>query len=350
MIYVNARFLTQPVTGVQRFAIELLKKLLEKRQDIILLVPSCQIFNKDLFNKYDCIEVIEGGNGHYWEQITLPGFLRSKGSPLLLNLCNTAPVFYDNKISTIHDITFLRYPESYSLKFRLFYKLLIPSIIRSSKKIITVSEFSKKDLCSMYNLDPKDISVVYNAVSEIFVSKESKESKESYALAVSSPNKHKNFSRMIDAFLQSNASLNLKIIGTLSNSFNNSEIEKYKNPRIHFLGRVSDDELVTLYQNANFFIFPSLYEGFGIPPLEAQACGCSVISSNAASLPEVLNNSALFFNPTDTNDIRHAIERISSDRALQKNLVIQGNKNLERFSWNKSAIHLNDIIENVITK
>ncbi|WP_288397480.1 glycosyltransferase family 1 protein [uncultured Acinetobacter sp.] len=350
MIYINARFLTQNITGVQRFAIEISKSLSKKRHDIIFLVPSLDfVIDKSFLNEFN-IREIKGGAGHFWEQFTLPKYLKSLDNPLLINLCNTAPIFYKNKISTIHDVTFLRYPESYSFKFRIFYNFLVPMVIKSSEKLLTVSKFSKDDISKEYNLDKNKINVIYNAVSDIFYPPAKIKSEKTYALAVSSPNKHKNFPNLINAFLKSNVNLDLKIIGSLSNAFNDQISFVSNDPRIKFLGRVSDKELIELYQNAKFFIFPSLYEGFGIPPLEAQACGCPVISSNAASLPEVLEESAFYFEPNDINAIKSAIELVNLDTVLMGKLVIDGYENIKRFSWDKSAQKLNEIIDQVLSQ
>lgn len=347
MIYVNARFLTQNITGVQRFAIELSKALLEIRQDIVFLVPDLTaVVDKSLLSQFN-IKEVKGGSGHYWEQVTLSRYLKSIGLPLLVNLCNTAPIFYRNKISTIHDITFLRYPKSYSMKFRLFYRYLIPAIIKTSRKILTVSEFSKTDICQQYGLDIDNLNVIHNAVGSSFIPANRLNTKKKYALAVSSPNLHKNFPRMIRAFLKAETSIDLKIIGSLSNTFNDQEVLSSDSDRVEYLGRISDNELIELYQNADFFIFPSLYEGFGIPPLEAQACGCPVISSNAASLPEILDNSVLFFNPMDESSIKDAIDEIASNHDLKCNLIKKGYENVKKYSWQSSAAALNQVINSL---
>lgn len=349
MIYINARFLTQDITGVQRFAIELSKKLVSLRNDIIFLVPDLKSIVDTTILDIFFVKEIKGGEGYFWEQITLPRYLSKINSPLLINLCNTAPVFYKNKISTIHDVTFLHYPKSYSVRFRVAYRFLIPMIIKTSEKIITVSEFSKNDICQEYKLNPEKIIVIYNAVASNFKELKNIENDKKYALAVSSPNLHKNFKKMIDAFLTTEINLDLKIIGSLSNSFNQqSKVEIDK--RIQFLGRVNDQELVKLYQNADFFIFPSLYEGFGIPPLEAQACGCPVVCSNAASLPEIMSDSALFFDPKSVNSIQLALKKISEDHLLKTRLISKGFENLTRFSWHTSALKLNKVIDHVLSK
>lgn len=158
-----------------------------------------------------------------------------------------------------------------------------------------------------------------------------------FALAVSSPNYHKNFYRMIEAYNQANVGYKLKIIGSASSVFNESSTFKdLQTDKIEFLSRVNDTELIQLYQNASFFIFPSLYEGFGIPPLETQNCGCPVISSNAASLPDVLSDSVIYFDPLNIQQIKEKIELISSNSNLQIQLREKGFENTKRFSWLKN--------------
>lgn len=351
MIYINARFLTQNLTGVQRFALEICRALSKIREDIILLVPNYDfILDKSILNEFFFQEV-KGGKGYFWEQITLPKYLKLQGSPLLINLCNTAPVFYNNKIITIHDINFIKFPYSYSWKFKAFYRFSIPLMINTTRKILTVSDFSKKELINHYKIIPENITVIYNAVSGNFkpINRKKNNTYKSYALAVSSPVFHKNFPRMINAFLRSNVEIDLKIIGSSTNLFNLQKNSSILDSRIKFLGRISDQELIDLYQNADFFIFPSLYEGFGIPPLEAQACGCPVISSNAASMPEVLQDSTLYFDPYNVDEIKKCIERIAVDEDFKQNLIEKGLKNTERFSWHNSAKQLHSVIEEILT-
>lgn len=347
-IYINARFLTQAITGVQRFSIELCKELVEIRSDLVFLVPDLDlVLDKSLLKKINILEV-KGGSGHYWEQFILPKFLKNQGSPLLLNLGNTAPVLYKNKIFTHHDITYIRFPESYSLKFRLIYRLMAFLNFKNSLSFITVSNFSKNDISDFYNVNMDNIHVLYNGVNSKFKKNENKifNHDKPFALAVSSPSYHKNFSALIDAFNKIDNPIELKIIGSSTRVFKNLKNHE-ANPNIEFLGRISDDELIELYQTAEFFIFPSLYEGFGIPPLEAQACGCPVISSNAASLPEVLGDSAYYFDPKDVNSIRNAILEVMDNSLLRESLKNSGLNNILRFSWKKSALSLNSILNNL---
>jgi glycosyltransferase involved in cell wall biosynthesis len=348
MLVINARFLTQNITGVQRFAIEISKQLEKLYKKEIIFISPKNIIHKNLAKRLD-VKVIGSLKGHLWEQIDLPRYLRKINNPLLLNLANTAPLFYRNKIVTVHDIAFLRFPQTFDWKFRLFYKLLIPKIIKKSIHTITVSEFSKREIIELYKIDKKNISVVYNSTSNIF-EKIGSDYKDKYILAVSSLNYQKNFHSLIKASnLLKDKNIKLYLVGSINKNFANLELLKdiEDNKNISFRGRVDDDELVMLYSNALCFVYPSLYEGFGIPPLEAQACGTPTIVSNVASLPEVGNDSFLYCNPYDINDIKEKIELLIDNKELQKELVQKGYENIKRFSWEKSAEKIIKIIEDL---
>lgn len=257
-------------------------------------------------------------------------------------------------MSTLHDIAFVRYPESFSRSFRYSYQFAIPFILRSSKKIITVSEFSKQEICDIYNIDKEKITVIYNAVSDVFKVNSDhaadNEIDEKYIMAVSSINKQKNFHGLIEAFnLLPQESHKLYIIGSINKNFADPELLNKINedPRVKLLGRVSDEELASLYAGASAFVYPSFYEGFGIPPLEAQACGCPVIVSNVASLPEVCADSALYCSPDNVADIANKIQLMISDKALRLNFIDKGHQNITKYSWESSAAKLNALIQEI---
>lgn len=354
MLYVNARFLTQNITGVQRFAANIALELKKINKDIVFLTPK-NIIQTEIAEKLNA-QVVGVNTGHAWEQLDLPLYLYKNRKPLLLNLCNTAPILYKNKVVTLHDIIFIKYPQSFSKKFILWYNFFIPAVLSSAKHIITVSDFSKNDIVSHFKLSEDDISVVYNAVDQVFLDVQDEVDElqnKDYFLAVSSPNYHKNFQRLIEAFVLFNTNHNnrfkLKIIGSLSNSFkyDNGNLS-CKDKKIEFLGRVTDLELKELYRSARAFVFPSLYEGFGIPPLEAQACGCIVLSSNAASLPEVLEHSAIFFDPLRIEDMQSAMDKLVSLTTNEKKILhSKALCNLDRFSWGKSADKIVRLLKNM---
>lgn len=346
MIAINARFLTQDLTGVQRFAIEIslrLKKALGNK--IIFLSPN-NIIQEEYAKQLE-VQIIGKHTGHLWEQIDLPLHLRKIGKPILINLANMAPIFYRNKISTIHDVAFLAFPETFSKSFLYAYKFLIPRILKTSKHIITVSNFSKEEIIKAYHIEKEQISVIYNAVSNNFKYKKNDSLRqERYFLAVSSLNYRKNFIAVLQAFVhyaKSNSNENLYIIGDIKNSnFKNLNIDIYKkHPHIKFLGRVSDKELIDYYSNAIGFIYPSLYEGFGIPPLEAQTCNCPVLLPDIPPLKEVFNDSGIYCNPYDINDIACKMNELKN---YSDELKVKGHNNAQKFSWEKSANLFLDII------
>ncbi|WP_392558327.1 glycosyltransferase family 4 protein [Orbus mooreae] len=343
VVYINGRFLTQNMTGVQRFALEICKELVKLRNDVVFLVPHS--IDVNLIPKSFNLQVIGKKNGLHWEQIELPRYLKTQKNPLLINLCNRAPVFYKNNILVLHDVTFRRYPKSVSFSFGVFYKLMVPLLVKHAKQLLTVSEFSKNEIQHFYPNCKNNIEIIYNAVGEKFSSNGKLACEENYLLAVSSDYLHKNFHRLVEAFIQLNdPSMKLKIVGSKGKIA--EQYQAVKN--IDFIGRVSDEELIKLYQNAFAFVFPSLYEGFGIPPLEAQACGCPVLSSNLSVMPEVLADSVIYFNPFDIDNIVNAFKKVMMDKNLYNELINKGYKNVARFSWIDSAIKLNAIISSHI--
>ncbi|MCW5557171.1 MAG: glycosyltransferase family 4 protein, partial [Verrucomicrobiae bacterium] len=314
--------MTQPLTGVQRFARGIARELVQQRDDVKILTPTVS----PVLDDYADLPFTPVGrrHGHAWEQLDLPRYLKTAGSPLLLNLTSTGPMRYRNQIATHHDITYVRQPASFSWRFRLIYRLIVPSLLKRSRKVLTVSEFSKKEVGQHFGLPPEKLVIVHNAVDARFMPDPAARAAEKapYFLAVSSPSKHKNFERMVEAFTRylPESDTRLVIIGAQNQSFSALNFAQ-KTDRIVFTGRVDDDKLVSLYQRAKAFVFPSIYEGFGIPPLEAQQCGCPVIASNAASMPEVLRDSVVYFDPYDIASIQDAIRKIDSDAALRQTLI-----------------------------
>lgn len=337
MIYINGRFLSQKLTGVQRFAYELSVRLCKLNDNITILVPNSGAIKNDYLIADLPVKELCGGNGHFWEQVTLPYFIKKDNSNVLVNLCNTGPVFISNQIVSLHDITYIRHPSSFSRAFRFFYCFLIPLLIKRSRLVVTVSEFSRDEISKFYNIDKNKIHVISNAVDNKFYTKKTNLNKsEEYFLTVSSVSHHKNISGLVNAILSSDLKVTLKIIGEQSPSFNFVNIDT-NDSRILFLGRVTDEQLISLYQGAKAFVFPSFYEGFGIPVLEAQSCQCPVVSSNRASMPEILNDSALFFDPESHVEIIKAISIVNDMPDVRRVLVEQGLLNIQRFSWDESA-------------
>ena len=343
-IYINGRFLTQKLSGVQRYAFEISKQLsLFDNYDFILLLPSKSSIREEygfLFN----IQKIGSNTGHLWEQIDLPQYLKNKNTTLLINLTNSAPILYKNKFSTIHDLSVFENNEWFSFKYRTFYRFLIPRILKTSKKILTDSHFSKEEIIKKYNIDIENVNVIYCASSISKINNINKEKSEDYLLFVGGLSKRKNLKNLINAFIElSNKNIKLKVVGSDINHLVSDDINQYSN--IEYIDGVSDNQLTKLYSNARMLVFPSFYEGFGLPPLEAMSCGCPVIISDIPVLRELYENSALYVNPYSVKDIKNTISNLLNDNNLSNSLVEQGLEQSEKYSWKKSADQIIHLIE-----
>lgn len=358
-LYINGRFLSQQVTGVQRYAIELVSALdillqkgilKSKFSDVCLITPNNCDFSLDLsFIKQRRVGKL---TGHLWEQFELPFYSCDN---FLVNFCNTGPLFKRKQIVTIHDAAVFAYPDGFTRSFRMLYQLLLPSLGRNSKWIITDSEFSKTELNRYCGIPKSKISSIHLGIEHILKSfaDESVFDKHQlvdvpYILAVSSMNPNKNFSSIVRAMAMLGevdykiviaGGGNLKIFGDAQTRLSAS---------VKHVGYVTDAELHALYSRASCFVYPSLYEGFGLPPLEAMACGCPVIVSNAASLPEVCGSAAIYFDPCNPADIAEKINKIMTDNELQSEMRIKGLERTQQLTWEKCAAETWAVIEEAL--
>lgn len=358
MIYVNGRFLLQNLTGVNRFAYELCRAWVQMGVPFIVCCPPGKI--KECYDVSDFdITVCGWGKSHIWEQLFLPfWFFGKRGKKVLVCFTGLAPLLIRKKIMTIHDLAFMANPAWYSSYYKLWYSLMTPLCAATSMKILTVSNFSKSEIMQRLSVENGKISVVYNAVSPLFQNSVRYEeisktdcAGERYILAVSSIDPRKNFAMLLKAFAHvKDENIKLYIVGGQDAIYSTSISELCKenrSERIKWLGRISDAELKDYYVHALCFVYPSLYEGFGIPPLEAMACGTPTIVSAIPALKEVCNDASLYVNPYDEFDIADKINQLVSSDKLRVSLINKGYERCAAFDWLHSAKLLADDMESM---
>jgi glycosyltransferase involved in cell wall biosynthesis len=366
---IDARFYGPQVKGLGRYSQEIVDNVLKidleneyviflSRENFDEFVPSSRV-KKVAVNArwYSLAEQLELPFLIWREKINLMHFPH-------FNVPVLTPVKF---VVTIHDLILTKFPTVrattlspwlYKIK-NLFYKIVIYSAIHRSKKIITVSEFTKKDIIDKFKIDPKKIIVTYEGAANLahgndslFVKKlDDSQTLLSYnivdkfILYVGNAYPHKNLESLLEVFVEfhkKHPDLRLVLVGKEDYFYKrlketaaamNLWNENISDSPVVFTDYVPDVELDVLYRQALFYIFPSLYEGFGLPALEAMAKGCPVTSSNKASLPEILGEAALFFDPTDKADMFTKMDKLCGDADLREVLIKKGHQQVKRYNW-----------------
>jgi glycosyltransferase involved in cell wall biosynthesis len=351
-IYINGKFFSQPTTGAQRFATEIVLALDSILADCLklqsyhfeLVVPIGVCANIPPLKQIRVVE-LPGFRSHLWEQVSLPLFVRNS---FLINLSGSAPLLKWKQIFTIFDAALFDFPQAYSKAFLIWYRLLFRVQARFGYSLITISNFSRDNLSRHLRVEKDRFSIVPCGADHIYrtnidesVLRKYGLHKNGYLLAVGSANPSKNFPALIKAFigLRNDKSVRLVVVGG-----GNPAVFKDHNviDNLHIVrtGRVDDLQLKALYTHARGFVFPSLYEGFGIPPLEAMACGCPVVASNLDSILEVCGSAIGYFDPTSISSIQNILERIIDDGSWGKYLQAAGRNKVMQFTWKASASKL----------
>lgn len=313
-VYINGRFLGAPISGVPRYGREVLSALdallIESAypDTVEILVPrSVQV---DTSYRKLSIRQVGRLNGHAWEQLELPFYA---WGGVLYSPSGSAPLLHPRNVLTIHDAIVFAAPEGCPFAYRLWYRFLSIVLTRTAAHVLTVSEFSKRDITHYCKSNPDKVSVVYPG-SQYLCSVAGDESiltkyslcKFGYVLAVGSSAPNKNFAGILRAADQLALSgIDVVLVGKtgLSVGRHGPKMKPLDLSRVKNVGFATDAELRSLYENAGCFVFPSFYEGFGLPPLEALSLGCPTVISNCASLPEVCGEAALTCDPHSTEDI-----------------------------------------------
>jgi glycosyltransferase involved in cell wall biosynthesis len=344
-VFINGRFLTQLLTGVQRYSRELvssLDRLIQQEPDTrtnwTLLCPERVHVNLAL--RAIRTVTVRGLGSHFWEQGALAYAARGG---VLVSLGNSGPLCHRRHLVVIHDASVFRTPENYSWQYATAHRSLTRLLARSAH-LATVSHFSQRELAELLGLRQTAIAIVPDGVDHVIGRAPDRSivprlglSGSKYLLCVGSLAPNKNLARAVKAFHATNESTGkMVIVGGLSeNVFRHGLPEVSDN--IVIAGRVSDEELIALYQNAIAFVFPSLYEGFGIPPLEAMAHGCPVLASDIEPILEVCADAAIYFDPFNISQMATVFKQALGGAFERDRLIENGKRQTSVYNWRTSA-------------
>jgi glycosyltransferase involved in cell wall biosynthesis len=331
MIICNTRNLQHHLTGVQRYTHEILKRIDAPIQQVAPQEP------------------LRGMKGHLWEQLILP---KKIGANLLWSPSNTGPIFLEKQVVTIHDLSPLDHPEWTSRKFSSWYRLLIPRLIRTARLILTDSEYTKDRIEYFCNGSDNKIVVTPLGASKDFSRKNKEEITHAidvlklpsphYLITVGSLEPRKNLSTLLRSWEQISSQLPKDIWLVLVGAIGEKDIFAHQSynrlpERVFLTGHVNDELLPALYSGALASVYVSLYEGFGLPALEAISCGTPLIHSNTTSIPEVVGDSGICVNPLDAAEIGEAMRLVADSAELRQKLSQNGLKQSMLFGWDKTA-------------
>jgi len=360
-LYVNGRFLDQPLTGVQRYARALMQQVdffIGKEQPYAGLSVTCLVPPGKRIAPFPAwknieIRVIGRNQNNLWEQVDLPLYVKGK---FLFSPTNLGPFFYPNQAVTIHDASVFAMPKAYSLMFRMKYRLGISLLASTARLILTDSNFSRVELSKYLKLPPERFQVVYlgsdhldeTAFDEGMLDAWRLREKP-YFLVVASQSPHKNIAGLLKTVDQLQANVQFVLVGgSYKTVFRDSQYQLPAN--VLQLGYIDDSNLKALYRRALGLIFPSRYEGFGLPVLEAMRHGCPVLCSTAASLPEVGGDAVLYFDPQNPDEITAVLTRFLADPALQAELKSRGLARAGQFLWKTTTQKTLELLTPLISR
>jgi glycosyltransferase involved in cell wall biosynthesis len=330
VLAVNARVTAFAMGGQQRVAHEIMKRL-----------PGAEAIMPE--------KPLGGLKGHAWEQAVLP--FRAAGR-VLWSPSATGPLFYAKQVVTVHDTAFFDVPEYFAPSFVRLYQALVPRLVRRVARVVTVSEYSRQQIVARTGIDAEKVEVIYNGVAShfrpydpasILTTRAALNLPERYVLVQATSDKRKNLARTLDAWRQVAGSLpedlHLVVSGNLSRAhvFGDASDINLDGPRIHVIGYVAEEHMGPLMSGAEAFLFASIYEGFGLPVLEAMAAGTPVITGNTTSLPEVAGDAAQLVDAHSTDGIARAILDVIQRPLLAQTLKMKGFGRAKGFTWDAAA-------------
>jgi len=331
-VVVNTRVLGAELTGVQRYTSEIVGRI---DADIERIEPT----------RYE-----QGVRGHVWEQVVLPA--RLKKNVLLWSPANTGPLAVREQVVTVHDVVPLDHPEWLNRRFAEWYRFLVPKLVVRARSIIAISEFTKQRLLETTNGDPEKIEVVYNGVDSRFYPQDEEKignvcdalgiPTRHYVLSLGSLEPRKNLARLMQAWSRVQAEIQedvwLVVAGAIGKPLVFRDVRLEHVPtRVYFTGYVGDEYLPALYSGAIAFAYVSVYEGFGLPPLEAMACGTPPVTGDGTAFPEVVGDAGVMVDPFDVDAIAEGLRLVVEDSGLRDKLAIAGRRRADKMTWDICA-------------
>jgi len=341
-IIIDAREAVRNPTGIGNVGRKFVDFIVEryKGNDEYFIFPNPEKWNKEKkkkgFKLFNFIFHI------FWKQIYIPFKAFVLKADVILSFApesyflTTKPI-----IITVYDMIFFKLPVNQIGIWGMYWKYIVPVSIRKATKIIAISEATKRDVVEIVGINNSKIRVLYLGVDNVLINTSLGKnlSEIPYFLFVGHPEPRRGIEYLIEAFdlfLKKNPAYKLIIVGK-DNEYRNNLIKKVRSlgieEKVFFTGFISSEKLSSLYLHAEAFIYPSLYEGFGLTILEAMAHGCPVITTNISSLPEVANDAAITILPSNVEDLLNAMLNIRNDPSLRSKMVAKGYENIKRFRW-----------------
>lgn len=361
VIAVNTRFLLKDyLEGYGNFTFECFSRLSKKYPEHTFLYIFDREFDKTFITSDNIIPIVAGPPARhpllwqYWYNYKVPAILRKYKADVFVSpdgfCCLRTKV---PQCMVLHDLSFIHYPQFIQKSHLRFYKSFTPKFLQKAKSIATVSLFSKEDILRHYKIADNKIDVVYNGVSTIFkpIDQEQKEAiKTKYAegreffLFTGSIHPRKNLLHLLKAFSifkkRQKSNMQLLIAGRLAWDYESfiTGLKSYKyREEVKLLGYLQQEELATITASAYALVYPSFFEGFGVPPIEAMQCEVPVIASNAGSIPEVCGDAAVYVDPGNIDAIAEKMMLLYKDESKRNDLIAKGKTRAKEFSWEKTA-------------
>ncbi len=360
-IVIDARMITDEMHGIARYTYNLADRLtrLDQENEYILLAGSDSLAEFAADRPNCRLERVRSKFISVAEQAELPKVLKKLKADLFHSPSFVAPLYCPCRlIMTVHDVNHMVFPQYYGRIHQVYYRHVVRPSALKARKILTVSRFSRSEIIKFLGISPEKIIVTYNGIDNAFKVIDKTGVLEAvrrryrlpakFALYVGNKKPHKNVERLMESFSRVRTDCALVMTVEPDSRLTALAEDLGLAGRVIFTGNVAGHDLPVLYNLAAVFVFPSLYEGFGLPPLEAMACGTPVITSNRSSLPEVTGEAALLVDPYSSEELTAAIDRVLQDEGLCREMAAKGLLQAAEFSWEETARQTLEVYKEVL--